>query len=72
MPQFINIVWYFVSILLIFIIMIQNPKAEGAGVTNQILTSDSNIKKRIVKTTWFLIIIFLILTGIFAHFNIIY
>nr|QUE28213.1 SecG [Pseudoerythrocladia kornmannii] len=32
MPQFINIVWYFVSILLIFIIMIQNPKAEGAGV----------------------------------------
>nr|QUE29939.1 SecG [Erythrocladia irregularis] len=31
MPNFLNIIWYFVSILLISLIMIQNPKAEGAG-----------------------------------------
>lgn len=32
MSKFLNIVWYLTSILLIVVILIQNPKAEGAGV----------------------------------------
>nr|QUE29160.1 SecG [Erythrotrichia welwitschii] len=31
MSQFLNLVWYFTSALLIVVILIQNPKAEGAG-----------------------------------------
>nr|YP_010337804.1 preprotein translocase subunit G [Sahlingia subintegra]UNJ17389.1 preprotein translocase subunit G [Sahlingia subintegra] len=72
MSQFLNVMWYSTSVLLIIVILVQNPKAEGAGLTNQILTSDSNIKKRIVKITWILIILFLILTGLFTHFNVMY
>nr|QUE29839.1 SecG [Erythrotrichia carnea] len=33
MSQFLNVVWYLTSILLIIVILIQNPKAEGAGFT---------------------------------------
>ena len=32
MSKFLNIIWYLTSILLIVVILIQNPKAEGAGV----------------------------------------
>nr|QUE28420.1 SecG [Porphyrostromium boryanum] len=32
MSKFLNIVWYLTSILLIIVILVQNPKAEGAGV----------------------------------------
>nr|QUE28784.1 SecG [Porphyropsis coccinea] len=32
MSQTLNVIWYIVSCLLILVIMIQNPKAEGAGV----------------------------------------
>nr|QUE29337.1 SecG [Erythrotrichia longistipitata] len=33
MSQFLNIMWYLTSGLLIIVILIQNPKAEGAGLT---------------------------------------
>nr|QUE28036.1 SecG [Sahlingia subintegra] len=32
MSQFLNVMWYVTSALLIIVILLQNPKAEGAGL----------------------------------------
>nr|ARO91248.1 preprotein translocase SecG subunit [Rhodochaete parvula] len=72
MFQFLKILWYFIGFFVILIIMIQNPKAEGAGLSNQIIVSDSDIKKKLLQLTWFLIILFLILTSILAQSSVLY
>nr|QUE28699.1 SecG [Porphyrostromium japonicum] len=33
MSKFLNAIWYLTSIFLVIVILIQNPKAEGAGAT---------------------------------------
>ena len=58
----IKLLWFGCSIILIFSIMIHNPKSQGMGGQNQLFTSTRSAEANLNKFTWTLIIAFFSLT----------
>ncbi len=54
----ISILWIINSILLIFAIMIHNPKSQGISGQNQLFVSTRSSEATLNKFTWVLISIF--------------
>lgn len=54
----ITILWIIISILLIFAIMIHNPKSQGIGGQNQLFVSTRSSEATLNKVTWCLIGLF--------------
>lgn len=54
----ITILWILVSVLLIFTIMIHNPKSQGIGGQNQLFVSTRSSEANLNKITWGLIGLF--------------
>jgi protein translocase SecG subunit len=50
--------WIVNSIILIFLIMIHNPKAQNVGGQNQLFVSTRSSEANLNKLTWLLISIF--------------
>jgi preprotein translocase subunit SecG len=58
----IKFLWFGGSLMLIFSIMIHNPKSQGMGGQNQLFTSTRSAEANLNKITWILIILFFSLT----------
>lgn len=58
----IKFLWFCSSVILIFCIMIHNPKSQGMGGQNQLFTSTRSAEANLNKVTWGLIILFFSLT----------
>lgn len=58
--------WLFCCILLIFSIMIHNPKSQGIGGQNPLFTSTRSAEANLNKITWTLIVSFFSLTTYLA------
>jgi preprotein translocase subunit SecG len=58
----IKLLWFGCSIVLIFSIMIHNPKSQGMGGQNQLFTSTRSAEANLNKTTWGLIFLFFAVT----------
>nr|YP_010337437.1 preprotein translocase subunit G [Pulvinaster venetus]UNJ17022.1 preprotein translocase subunit G [Pulvinaster venetus] len=71
MKEFLKSIWYIISLCLIIIIIIQNPKAEGSNriYSTNFFNTNKDRKKTLTITTWILIISFLLLTSILAIVN---
>jgi preprotein translocase subunit SecG len=54
----ITILWIIISVLLIFTIMIHNPKSQGMGGQNQLFVSTRSAEANLNKITWALIGLF--------------
>nr|UNJ16435.1 preprotein translocase subunit G [Boldiaceae sp.] len=67
----VKLVWYFISICLIFTIIIQNPKAEGSNrfYSGDFFSTEKSKKRTLNNVTWILIISFLFFTGIISIAN---
>jgi len=53
--------WITSSILLIFFIIMHNPKSQGLGTQNQMFGISRTAEENMTKITWFLTCIFFIL-----------
>lgn len=51
-------VWIICSVLLIFFIMINNPKAQNINTPNKIFGATRTAEETTTKITWFLILLF--------------
>nr|YP_009369949.1 preprotein translocase SecG subunit [Boldia erythrosiphon]ARO90637.1 preprotein translocase SecG subunit [Boldia erythrosiphon] len=62
----IKLLWYLVSLSIIFIIILQNPKSEGLYrfYSENFFNTEENKKKILKSITWILIIAFMLLTTI--------
>jgi protein translocase SecG subunit len=65
----ISILWIINSILLIFAIMIHNPKSQGISGQNQLFVSTRSSEANLNKFTWLLIGIFFSLAIYMAILN---
>jgi protein translocase SecG subunit len=65
----ISILWIINSILLIFAIMIHNPKSQGISGQNQLFVSTRSSEANLNKFTWLLIGIFFSLAVYMAVIN---
>ena len=50
--------WVITSIILIFFIMIHNPKSQSVGGQNQLFVSTRSSEASLNKLTWLLILVF--------------
>nr|YP_009244793.1 preprotein translocase subunit G [Pyropia pulchra]AMK97035.1 preprotein translocase subunit G [Pyropia pulchra] len=69
MEQILKFFWYVSTIMLIFTILIHNPKSEGlgsVGAQNQFFSNTRSTENTLNKVTWLFLILFLILTTIIA------
>nr|YP_007947803.1 hypothetical protein 71 [Neoporphyra haitanensis]AGG37052.1 hypothetical protein 71 [Neoporphyra haitanensis] len=69
MEQILKFFWYVSTIILVFTILIHNPKSEGlgsAGAQNQFFSNTRSTENTLNKVTWLFIVVFLILTIIIA------
>jgi len=55
-----HIIWTLCSVVLIFFIILHNPKSPGLGGQNQIFGSTRTSEENITKITWGLTAIFFI------------
>nr|YP_009314752.1 hypothetical protein P8470_pgp090 [Neoizziella asiatica]SCW23207.1 secG [Neoizziella asiatica] len=65
----IKVLWYVNSIFLIFLILSNNPKAEGLGILgsqNQIFSNTRQANTVLEVLTWISIILFLCFTTLLA------
>lgn len=65
----IKILWYIVTILLVILILLQNPKKESFktfGFQNQTLSNTRESEKLLQNITWIGVILFVILTSCLA------
>ena len=58
----IHTLWTLCSVVLIFFIILHNPKSQGISGQNQIFGSTRTSEENITKLTWGLTAIFFILT----------
>jgi preprotein translocase subunit SecG len=58
----IKFLWLLCAVLLVFSIMIHNPKSQGVGGQNQLFTSTRSAEANLNKITWILILAFFSLT----------
>nr|YP_010330431.1 preprotein translocase subunit G [Rhodella violacea]UNJ18147.1 preprotein translocase subunit G [Rhodella violacea] len=64
-----KILWYIVTILLVILILLQNPKKESFktfGFQNQTLSNTRESEKLLQNITWIGVILFVILTSCLA------
>ena len=69
MQQILKFFWYLSTIMLIFTILIHNPKSEGLGSIgsqNQFFSNTRSTENTLNKVTWLLLILFLVFTMIIA------
>lgn len=69
MEQILKFFWYASAIMLIFTILIHNPKAEGLGsigAQNQFFSNTRSTENTLNKVTWLFLVLFLLLTTITA------
>lgn len=69
MAQILKFFWYASTIILIFTILIHNPKSEGlgsVGAQNQFFSNTRSTENTLNKVTWLFLILFLILTTIIS------
>lgn len=67
MEQILKFLWYASTILLIFSILIHNPKAEGFGSVggqNQFFSNTRSTENTLNKITWLFLVFFLTITTI--------
>lgn len=62
----IQLIWTITSIMLIFAIIIHNPKSQGMGGQNQLFANTRSAEATLNKVTWFLITGFFALTSYLA------
>ena len=61
--------WILCSIVLIFFIILHNPKSQGIGTQNQFFGVTRTAEENINKITWVLTTIFFLLTIIISTSN---
>lgn len=69
MEQILKFFWYVSTIILVFTILIHNPKSEGlgsVGAQNQFFSNTRSTENTLNKVTWLFLIFFLVLTTIIA------
>lgn len=69
MEQILKFFWYASTMMLIFTILIHNPKSEGlgsVGAQNQFFSNTRSTENTLNKVTWLFLILFLLLTTIIA------
>nr|AIA21303.1 hypothetical protein [Pyropia kanakaensis] len=69
MEQILKFFWYVSTIMLVFTILIHNPKSEGlgsVGAQNQFFSNTRSTENTLNKITWLFLTLFLILTTIVA------
>nr|YP_010925591.1 preprotein translocase subunit G [Neoporphyra dentata]WKD83823.1 preprotein translocase subunit G [Neoporphyra dentata] len=69
MEQILKFFWYVSTIILVFTILIHNPKSEGlgsVGAQNQFFSNTRSSENTLNKVTWLFLVLFLILTIIIA------
>lgn len=69
MEQILKFFWYSSTIILIFTILIHNPKSEGlgsVGAQNQFFSNTRSTESTLNKITWLFLVLFLLLTTIIA------
>nr|YP_536956.1 hypothetical protein 71 [Neopyropia yezoensis]Q1XDL2.1 RecName: Full=Probable protein-export membrane protein secG [Neopyropia yezoensis]AGH27600.1 hypothetical protein 71 [Neopyropia yezoensis]QFZ66936.1 hypothetical protein PyyePp090 [Neopyropia yezoensis]WKD83431.1 preprotein translocase subunit G [Neopyropia yezoensis]BAE92399.1 unnamed protein product [Neopyropia yezoensis] len=69
MEQILKFFWYSSTIILIFTILIHNPKSEGlgsVGAQNQFFSNTRSTENTLNKITWLFLVLFLLLTTIIA------
>ena len=64
-----HIIWTLCSVVLIFFIILHNPKSQGLGGQNQIFGGTRTSEENITKVTWTLTAIFFILTIVISTSN---
>lgn len=55
-------IWILCSIVLVLLIISNNPKAQNMGTQNKLFGSTRSAEETTVKLTWFFILLFFILT----------
>nr|AKE98875.1 hypothetical protein 71 [Bangia fuscopurpurea] len=69
MEQTLKFFWYILTFMLIFTILIHNPKSEGLGsmgAQNQFFSNTRSTENTLNKVTWLLLTLFLLFTTIIA------
>ena len=69
MEQILKFFWYSSTIILIFTILIHNPKSAGlgsVGAQNQFFSNTRSTENTLNKITWLFLVLFLLLTTIIA------
>jgi preprotein translocase subunit SecG len=64
-----HITWSFLSLLIILVIILQNPKAQSAGTQGQVFGGTRANEDLVNKLTWILSVIFLFLTILISVFD---
>nr|YP_009237370.1 hypothetical protein [Wildemania schizophylla]AKS28417.1 hypothetical protein [Wildemania schizophylla] len=66
MEQILKFFWYASTVILIFAILIHNPKSEGLGsigAQNQFFSNTRSTENTLNKVTWLFLVSFLVLTS---------
>nr|AIA21509.1 hypothetical protein [Neopyropia fucicola] len=69
MEQILKFFWYASTVILIFTILIHNPKSEGlgsVGAQNQFFSNTRSTENTLNKITWLFLVLFLLLTTIIS------
>ncbi|ASN78747.1 hypothetical protein (chloroplast) [Porphyra umbilicalis] len=69
MEQVLKFLWYASTIILIFSILIHNPKSEGLGTIgsqNQFFSNTRSTENTLNQVTWLFLVLFLLLTTVIA------
>nr|NP_053884.1 hypothetical protein PopuCp089 [Porphyra purpurea]P51274.1 RecName: Full=Probable protein-export membrane protein secG [Porphyra purpurea]AAC08160.1 ORF71 [Porphyra purpurea] len=69
MEQILKFLWYISTIILVFSILIHNPKSEGLGTIgsqNQFFSNTRSTENTLNKVTWLFLALFLLFTTILA------
>ena len=69
MEQILKFLWYISTIMLIFGILVHNPKSEGLGSIgsqNQFFSNTRSTENTLNKFTWLLVMLFLLFTIVIA------
>jgi len=67
MEQILKFLWYISTIILIFSILIHNPKSEGLGTIgsqNQFFSNTRSTENTLNKVTWLFLALFLLFTTV--------
>jgi protein translocase SecG subunit len=62
-------IWVLCSIIVIFLIIIQNPKSQNVSNQNKLFGSTRTAEESTTKATWFFIFIFFLLSIFIAAFS---